>query len=259
MSVRTLAAALILVSTALSGCFASANNTNLTAGAEIVLDASASSDPMGGNLSFAWDLGDGNSTEGMVTNHTYAAEGNFTVTLTVVSDASQLNGSANQTLVVVAGAVKARAPMTFTDASGDGTTNYHDLRLTTVSDDADLLTIKFTTGAVQPSSGDMTAVCYQLFLKAGAAAELRFEIYGDGGAYVLYDTGLNRDVPESTTKLAGTGFTTTASFENLGIKGEPVPLQVRLESWTWACTPQEGNPTANGPLKLDVAGPYMYQ
>lgn len=54
-------------------------------------DGSASSDPDGDNLSFAWDFGDDATAEGPVVNHTFNATGaagnvSFNVTLTVTDD-----------------------------------------------------------------------------------------------------------------------------------------------------------------------------
>lgn len=48
-------------------------------------DGSASSDN-GSIVSYSWDFGDGNSTTGSTANHTYNAEGQYTVVLTVTDD-----------------------------------------------------------------------------------------------------------------------------------------------------------------------------
>lgn len=46
-------------------------------------DASASADPNGEVVAFAWDFGDGTTGEGQTTSHTYAAVGTYTLSLTV--------------------------------------------------------------------------------------------------------------------------------------------------------------------------------
>lgn len=52
-------------------------------------DASASVDPNGSELSYAWDFGDGNSATGMIVSHTYTAEGNYKPKLTVTNTIGQ--------------------------------------------------------------------------------------------------------------------------------------------------------------------------
>ncbi len=52
---------------------------------EVTLDASGSSDPAGGNLTYSWDLGNGNTANTVTTSSTYTEIGQFTVTLTVTN------------------------------------------------------------------------------------------------------------------------------------------------------------------------------
>ena len=49
----------------------------------IVFDGSASADPAGAPLTFAWDFGDGSTGSGDRPSHAYAATGHYSVTLTV--------------------------------------------------------------------------------------------------------------------------------------------------------------------------------
>jgi len=57
-----------------------------TAGTPVNFDGSASADPDGSIVSYAWDFGDGNSGAGVSPAHTYAADGNYTVSLTVTDN-----------------------------------------------------------------------------------------------------------------------------------------------------------------------------
>lgn len=54
----------------------------------IDFDASTSGDPDGAINNYAWNFGDGNTGTGVFTEHTYAAVGNYTVTLTVTDNGS---------------------------------------------------------------------------------------------------------------------------------------------------------------------------
>lgn len=53
----------------------------------VSVDASSSSDPDGTIVGYEWDFGDGATAQGVSTDHTYAAAGSFTVTLTIADDA----------------------------------------------------------------------------------------------------------------------------------------------------------------------------
>ncbi len=68
---------------------------------EVSLDASASSDPDGDTLTYAWSFGDGTNGDGAQTTHTYGDTGNYSVVLRVI-DSEGLDDAAIQTFDVLA-------------------------------------------------------------------------------------------------------------------------------------------------------------
>ncbi len=67
-------------------------------GIPLALNGSASSDPDAGQtLSFSWNFGDGNSGTGATPSHTYAAAGNYIVSLTVTDNGSPVLNDINTT------------------------------------------------------------------------------------------------------------------------------------------------------------------
>jgi len=65
--------------------FTESAETVLT-GETILFNASASYDPDGTIVSYFWDFGDGSNTTGVIVEHSYLEDGNYTVTLTVTDD-----------------------------------------------------------------------------------------------------------------------------------------------------------------------------
>jgi len=55
-------------------------------GLAVDFDGTSSTDPDGTIVSYEWNFGDGNTATGTTTDHTYAAEGTYTVRLTVTDD-----------------------------------------------------------------------------------------------------------------------------------------------------------------------------
>lgn len=75
--------------------------TTVNVGETVYFDATASDDPDGTIVSYDWDFGDGISTTGATTNHSYSDAGTYTVTSTV-TDNDGLTGTATATMTVEA-------------------------------------------------------------------------------------------------------------------------------------------------------------
>ncbi|SDV04431.1 PKD repeat-containing protein [Microlunatus sagamiharensis] len=84
----------------------------------VALDGSGSADTDGTVASYAWDLGDGSTDSGRTVQHTYAANGTYTVTLTVTDDRGASTSTSRD--VTIAG-VLARDAFNRTTTGGWGT------------------------------------------------------------------------------------------------------------------------------------------
>ena len=71
-----------------------------TTGETVTFDASASYDPDGTIVSYAWDFGDTTTGTGEITTHTYADDGTYTVTLTV-TDNDGLSDATSEDITVL--------------------------------------------------------------------------------------------------------------------------------------------------------------
>jgi len=60
--------------------------SNPEVGETITFDASGSFDPDGQFLTYAWNFGDDQTSDTMITTHSYSSAGDYTVMLTVVDD-----------------------------------------------------------------------------------------------------------------------------------------------------------------------------
>lgn len=64
-----------------------------------LFDGSASSDPDGSIVNYAWDFGDGSTANGPTPSHTYGAGGDYTVRLTVIDDRGGTGSTSRQVSV----------------------------------------------------------------------------------------------------------------------------------------------------------------
>lgn len=82
-------------------------------GIAVQFDGSASSDPNGDVLTFAWDFGDGAMGDGATPNHVYAADGTYTVTL-IVND-GEFDSARSEATVDIAEAAEGTGGQTLYD------------------------------------------------------------------------------------------------------------------------------------------------
>jgi hypothetical protein len=91
-----------------------------TADLSVSFDGTASGDPDGTVSGYVWDFGDGIFDTGPSPAHTYAAEGNYFVTLTVTDDVGWFDASLTVALIGPAGAPPPEPPPPPVDGNDGG-------------------------------------------------------------------------------------------------------------------------------------------
>jgi PKD repeat protein len=107
--------------------------TSAADGLTVAFDGTASTDPDGDALSFAWDFGDGGSASTATASHAYAASGTYGVTLTV-DDGNGGVASAQQDVTVASVQTGTHAILALDDAEADASPLGDVRRITAVID-----------------------------------------------------------------------------------------------------------------------------
>jgi PKD repeat protein len=154
-------------------------------------DASASTDPDGNTLTYAWNFGDGQTGTGVNPNHTYATDGARTVTLTV-SDGSLTDtatGAVNPVGTVTQGDISYVGA-----ASTTGNRQSHSVKIPTTVHTQDRLLLFLTTndtvstitdtvaGWTLLQSRDGNGVRGRVWTKQATAADAGSDVTVDGSA-----------------------------------------------------------------------------
>jgi PKD repeat protein len=87
------------------------------AGTPVTFDSSASSDPDGTIVSFAWSFGDGGTASVPSPTHTYVASGSYSVQLTVTDNGGRTAQVTRTVTIVLSSDVGWISPVSFVDAS----------------------------------------------------------------------------------------------------------------------------------------------
>ena len=185
-----------------------ASFTNSTSFLALSVDATSSSDLDGTVTGYAWNFGDGTTATGVTANHTYAAPGTYTVTLTVTDD-DGATGVLTQDVTVAAN----QAPT----AAFTPTTNF--------------LGVSVDATASSDLDGTITGYSWNFGDGATAAGATANHTYGSAGTYtvtltVTDDLGatgtVSHDVtvaPEPPNVAPTASFTTSASSLVLSVNG----------------------------------------
>jgi len=148
------------------------------AGSSVGFNASASSDPDGSIVSYAWSFGDGGTGSGATVSHTYAAPGSYTAQLTVTDD----DGTPDtRTAVVTVSAPANQAPIasfTVSPSSGVPGTTFTFNAGSSYDPDGSIVSYQWTFGDGSTGSGASAQHAYA----APGTYTVRLTVFDNGGA-----------------------------------------------------------------------------
>ncbi|MFN8076555.1 MAG: PKD domain-containing protein [Kineosporiaceae bacterium] len=209
-------------------------------------DGSASSDPGGSIVSWAWSFGDGSTASGKTASHTYATTGTYTVTLKVTDD-SGLTATASTTVATSGNAAPVAA---FTSQCTQRTCT---LDATSSTDSDGTITAWAWTGGGAPVSGATSAKASITFGAAGSYP-VALTVTDDDGA-----TSSTTRTLTITNTAPVASFTSTCGQRTctLDASGSSDP-DGTVTAWAWSASGATvtGGSTATPTLTYSAAGTY---
>jgi PKD repeat protein len=183
----------------------------------VVVDGSASSDPDGDALSYAWDFGDGATATGASVTHAYATGGAYQIALTVSDGHATARATANVTAVP-----PNRAPTAAFQVAGANLTWAFDA---TGSRDADgdALTYLWSFGDGASATGPTTSHTY-----AAPGSYAARVVVSDGRANASATAQVTASYPPPRAAFNVTGGGATFSFDASASEGA-APLSYRWD------------------------------
>lgn len=158
----------------------------------VSFNASASSDPDGSIVSYAWNFGDGGSGAGVAVTHTYTSTGTYTARLTVTDNDGD-DDSATQTIQVSAAPVANTPPTASfiaTPSSGEAP-----------------LAVNFNASASLDPDGSIVSYAWTFGDGGSASGVTVTHTYTDAGTYTARLTVTDNDVATGSTSQTIETFT----------------------------------------------------
>jgi len=212
----------------------------------VTFDASASNDPDGTIVSYAWDFGDTSIGSGETTTHSYASDDTYAVTLTVTDD-DGLTDTATTNIHVDSSPVDTTPPIgSVVINGGAATTDSVLVTLTLYAEDAEsgVAEMRFSNDGSSWSNWEEYATSKAWTLTAGDGTKkvhVRFKNNAELVSDTYSDTivlSIGKEISSISISMSATTFTvgestTVSGFLSPLCEGANVTIQCRPSGGTW--------------------------